>query len=57
MNNSNSIDSNNNNITVVYKTYNNDLQLLYYSLLSVKKFVRGIKEIIIYCHDAFLKKL
>jgi hypothetical protein len=57
MNNSNSIDSNNNDITIVYKTYNNDLHLIYYSLLSVKKFVSGIKEMIIYCHDACLKKL
>jgi hypothetical protein len=29
----------------------NDLQWIYYSLLSLKKFVKGIKEIIIYCHD------
>lgn len=50
-------DSNDNDITVIYKTYNNDLQWLYYSLLSIKKFVSGIKEIIIYCHDACLKKL
>jgi hypothetical protein len=45
----NSVDDN--DITVVYKTFKNDLQWIYYSLLSLKKFVRGIHEIIIYCHD------
>uniref|UniRef100_A0A6C0KPB1 Nucleotide-diphospho-sugar transferase domain-containing protein n=1 Tax=viral metagenome TaxID=1070528 RepID=A0A6C0KPB1_9ZZZZ len=43
--------NNDSNITVVYKTYENDLKWLYYSLLSLKKFVKGINEIIIYCHD------
>jgi len=38
-------------ITVVYKTYGADLKWLYYSLLSLKKFVQGVDEILIYCHD------
>lgn len=37
--------------TIVYKTYTNDLIWLKYSLLSVKTFVSGFEEIIIYCHD------
>ena len=44
-------------ITLVYKTYKNDLQWLYYSLLSIKKFVKGIGEIIIYCHDVCVGEL
>lgn len=40
-----------NDITLVYKTYQNDLKWIYYSLLSVKKFVKGFDEIIIFCHD------
>ena len=43
--------NNENDITVVYKTYKNDLTWIRYSLLSLKKFVTGIDEIIIYCHD------
>jgi hypothetical protein len=42
---------NTSDITVVYKTYAKDFEWLYYSLQSVKKYVRGIKEVIIYCHD------
>jgi hypothetical protein len=42
---------NGNTITLVYKTYKNDLKWIYYSLLSVKKFVTGFDEIIIFCHD------
>jgi hypothetical protein len=38
-------------ITLVYKTYQNDLQWLKYSLLSVKKYLSNYKYIIIYCHD------
>ena len=34
--------------TIVYKTYENDLQWLYYSLLSVNKYVYDVDEIIIY---------
>lgn len=37
--------------TIVYKTYDQDLQWLYYSLLSVNKFVKDIDEIVIYYHD------
>jgi len=47
--------------TIVYKTYENDLQWLYYSLLSVNKYLYDVNEIIIYYHDAcevnFLKML
>jgi hypothetical protein len=39
-------------ITIVYKTYKNDIPWMRYSLLSVEKFVRMDYEIIIYCHDA-----
>ena len=38
-------------ITIVYKTYKQDLEWIYYSLLSLKKYVKGIYTIIIYCHD------
>ena len=38
-------------LTVVYKTYSADLKWLFYSLLSLKKFVEGVDDIIIYCHD------
>ena len=38
-----------NDITLVYKTYKNDLEWLKYSLLSLKKFVSGYNEIVIYC--------
>lgn len=38
-------------ITVVYKTYKNDLKWIKYSLLTLQKFVKGISEILIYCHD------
>ena len=45
--------------TIVYKTFGNDLKWLYYSLLSVNKYVEGVDEIIIYyhneCHDEFTK--
>lgn len=37
--------------TIVYKTYEADLKWLYYSLLSVNKYVKDIYEIIIYYHD------
>ena len=40
-----------NEFTIVYKTYKQDLGWLRYSLLTLKKFVTGFKEIIIYCHD------
>jgi hypothetical protein len=40
-----------NDITIMYKTFGPDLPFLKYSLLSVKKFVKNYKEIIIYCHD------
>jgi hypothetical protein len=38
-----------NSITLVYKTYKNDLPWLKYSLLSLKKFVSGYNAIVIYC--------
>lgn len=37
--------------TFVYKTYAADLQWLYYSLYSVNKYVRDVKEILIYYHN------
>lgn len=37
--------------TIIYKTYENDLKWLKYSLLSVDKFLLGMKEVIIYYHD------
>ena len=37
--------------TIVYKTYEQDLKWLKYSLLSVDKFLSGMKEVIIYYHD------
>jgi hypothetical protein len=37
--------------TIVYKTYANDLCWLYYSLLSVDKYVSGCEEILIYYHS------
>jgi hypothetical protein len=45
------MDRKSNDFTIVYKTYANDLKWLKYSLLSVKKFVTGFEELIIYCHD------
>lgn len=43
--------------TIVYKTYENDLEWLKYSLLSIDKFVSGMKEVIIYYHDKCFDKL
>lgn len=37
--------------TMVYKTYENDLKWLKYSLLSVNKYVEDISEIVIYYHN------
>ena len=37
--------------TIIYKTYENDLKWLKYSLISVDKFLSEIKEVIIYYHD------
>jgi hypothetical protein len=37
--------------TIVYKTYENDIKWLYYSLLSVNKYVIDVDEIIIYYHN------
>lgn len=45
------------NITIVYKTYEQDLQWLKYSLLSVKKYVINYKTILIYCHDKAIDAL
>jgi hypothetical protein len=42
---------NNDDITLVYKTFGNDLQWLQYSLMSIIKFVTNYNKIIIYCHD------
>ena len=44
-------------ITIVYKTYENDLQWLRYSLLSIKKFVTNYNAILIYCHDKAIDSL
>ena len=38
-------------LTLVYKTYKNDLPWIYYSLLSLKKFVSGPYYLILYCHN------
>lgn len=38
-------------ITIVYKTYRNDLKWLKYSLLSLKKYISFEHKILIYCHD------
>jgi hypothetical protein len=38
-------------ITIVYKTYRNDLKWLRYSLLSIKKYITFDYQILIYCHD------
>ena len=38
-------------ITIVYKTYKADLIWLRYSLMSIKKYVTGYSEIVLYCHD------
>jgi len=37
--------------TIVYKTYKNDLDWLKYSLMSIKKYISNIPEIVIYYHD------
>ena len=44
-------------ITIVYKTYLNDLPWLKYSLLSLKKYVTNYKNINIYCHDEAYSQL
>jgi hypothetical protein len=44
-------------ITIVYKTFENDLQWLKYSLYSLKKFVTNYNMIIIYCHNVAVEKL
>ena len=46
-----------NDITIMYKTYENDIEWLKYSLLSVRKYIKGYKNIVIYCHDKALEKL
>jgi hypothetical protein len=43
--------------TIVYKTYENDLKWLKYSLISVNKYVDNINEIIIYYHDKCYENL
>ena len=44
-------------ITIVYKTYANDLPWLKYSLLSLKKYATNYKNINIYCHDEAYSQL
>lgn len=48
------------NYTILYKTYRNDLSWLRYSLLSLKKYISNVPEIVIYYHldcEEDLKKL
>ena len=44
-------------ITIVYKTYRNDLKWLKYSLLSIKKYISFKHKILIYCHDVCYEEL
>lgn len=43
--------------TIVYKTYEPDLEWIKYSLLGIQKFVTDYIKIIIYCHDQAVEKL
>jgi hypothetical protein len=44
-------------LTIVYKTYRNDLRWLKYSLASLEKFFKHPYKLLIYCHDECLPEL
>jgi len=44
-------------LTIVYKTYRNDLTWLKYSLASIKKFFKHPHKLLIYCHDECISEL
>jgi hypothetical protein len=44
-------------LTIVYKTYRNDLPWLKYSLASLQKFFKHPYRLLIYCHDECLPEL
>lgn len=44
-------------LTIVYKTYRNDLRWLKYSLASLEKFFKHQYKLLIYCHDECLPEL
>jgi len=44
-------------LTIVYKTYRNDLRWLRYSLASLKKFFKHPHKLLIYCHDECIPEL
>ena len=44
-------------LTIMYKTYKNDLPWLKYSLLSLLKFYKGEYDLVIYCHDQAVEEL